>query len=93
MSQNHYVTKRNRRPVKKGKAKTASARIAETMARLKLLEASEEFNAHLDESFGMFDEVRVDMFNEHGQYVPTYKEKYPEGQESEMDLALNRMMN
>jgi hypothetical protein len=93
MAKNHYVTKRNRRPVKKGKSKTASARIAGTMARLKLLATSEKFNAHLDESFGLFDEIRVDMFDQHGQYVPTYKEKYPEGRESEMDLALNRMMN
>lgn len=46
----------------------------------------------------MFDEVEVVMFDENGLHVRnhddrTYEEKYPEGRETELDLALNRMFN
>lgn len=41
MSQNHYVTKRNRRRVSKTRVKESAKRIAGTMAKLKQHEAQE----------------------------------------------------
>jgi|SRR5271157_932132 len=102
MSKNHSVTKRNRRPVKKGRGKKEAARVAKNMASIKFRQSFEEsveknhdLLSRLDDGeVGMFDELKVVRFDEHGQYVPqTYAEKYPEGRETEQDLALNRIFN
>lgn len=71
MSQNHGVTKRNRRKVSKSRVTQSAKRIAGTMAHLRFLASKEEFDAalredykretgrDLDEPIGMFDEVTV----------------------------------